>query len=242
VSTRTRCICTATLLIALTGCGGSASKAVERVHFRASDGVLLDGRLFGAGKVGVVFVHMGRPGDTQLEWTGMAKRLAAAGYLALTYDRRGVCPRGRGGCSHGNDVYTDSWKDIVGADRFLRRKRVRKIVVIGASIGAMAALFAASEHRIRPAALIEFAGINASYSFDRAEIRRIGGSKLFLSTRHDIYGGGDAAKEWYGFASQPKRLVLLPGSDHGTDVFATGLRERAERVVLEFVEHAAPAR
>jgi dienelactone hydrolase len=212
------------------------------VHFRALDGVLLDGRLFGRGRVGVVLSHMGREGDNQGDWLGLAERLRRERDLVLTYDRRGVCPRGRGGCSHGNDAYTDSWKDIVGADRFLRRKRVRKIVVIGASIGAMAALFAASEHRIRPAALVEFAGINASYSFDRAEIRRIGGSKLFLSTRHDIYGGGDAAKEWYGFASQPKRLVLLPGSDHGTDVFATGLRERAERVILEFAEHAAPAR
>ncbi len=144
--------------------------------------MLLDGRLFGRGKVGIVLTHMGRPGDTQCDWLGLARALAGKGYLVLTYDRRGVCPGGMGGCSAG----------VVGAGNFLRRKGARDIVLAGASIGAMASLYAASAGRIEPVALIEFAGINhaSGYDFNPRQVARIGGSKLFLSARDDIYGGG----------------------------------------------------
>jgi len=154
--------------------------------------VLLDGRLFGRGKVGIVLTHMGRPGDTQCDWLGLARALAGKGYLVLTYDRRGVCPGGMGGCSAGSDEYYLDWKDVVGAGNFLRRKGARDIVLAGASIGAMASLYAASAGRIEPVALIEFAGINhaSGYDFNPRQVARIGGSKLFLSARDDIYGGG----------------------------------------------------
>jgi alpha-beta hydrolase superfamily lysophospholipase len=228
--------------LVVAGCGGQSRVTVERVHFRASDGVLLDGRLFGRGDKGVVLVHMGRPGDTQADWAGLARRLAGKQYIVLTYNRRGVCERGGSGCSKGTDNYESSWRDIVGAVAFLRDRGSRRTVVAGASIGAMASLYAASERRIRPAGLIEFAGINnaSGYGFDRAQIHRIRGMKLFLSARRDEYGGGQAAREWFGWASPPRRLVLLPGSEHGTDLLRARnpLHERVEQVILGFVEQA----
>jgi predicted alpha/beta hydrolase len=83
------------LAFVVTACGGGQSRTgVEHVHFPASDGVLLDGRLYGRGDLGVVLVHMGRPIDTQSDWAGVARLLARKGFHALTYDRRGVCIRG----------------------------------------------------------------------------------------------------------------------------------------------------
>jgi pimeloyl-ACP methyl ester carboxylesterase len=229
------------VVLVAAGCGGQ-SGSVERVHFRASDGVLLDGRLFGKGDEGVVLVHMGRPEDTQADWADLARLLTGKGFLVLTYDRRGVCLRGGTGCSKGFDSYESSWRDIVGAVAFLRGKGAKKMVVAGASIGAMASLYAASEHHIRPAGLIEFAGINhaSGYGFHRAQIHRIPGMKLFLSARRDVYGGAQAAREWFGWASPPKRLELVPGSDHGTDLLKPGnpLRRRVERLVVGFVEQS----
>jgi uncharacterized protein len=236
-------------LIALALCCGllaqnaGGATAWRRVHFRASDGVLLDGRLFGHGRVGVVLSHMGRGGDTQADWRELAELLAAKGYLALTYDRRGVCPGGSGGCSKGIDDYALAWRDVVGATGYLRQQGARRIVLIGASIGAMSSLYAA-ESRVRTAALVEFAGINhaSGYAFARADIRRIAGAKLFLSSRRDIYGGGDAARQWFGWAKPPRQLELVPGTEHGTDLLlpSSPQRKPIESVILRFVTQAAP--
>src|SRR5207244_4218079 len=63
-------ICALALVAALCGGGTAASAGFKRVHFRASDGVLLDGRLFGSGTVGIVLSHMGRRFDSQVAWLG----------------------------------------------------------------------------------------------------------------------------------------------------------------------------
>ncbi len=204
--------------------------------------MLLDGRLFGSGRLAVVLAHMGRAGDSQADWEGLARKLARRGYLVLTYNRRGVCPRGGAGCSTGVDEYAESWRDIVGAVAFVRSRHARRIVVAGASIGAMAALYAAAHAQVEPDGLIEFAGINhaSGYDFTQREIRRIRGRKLFLSARADIYGGADSAREWYGWAAGPKRLLLVPGSDHGTDLLQSRnpQRRRIESAITAFVAQA----
>lgn len=111
------------------------------VRFQAADGVRLEGRLFGTGRVGVVLSHMGRTGDDQSGWFPAASFLADRGYFVLTYNRRGVCPGGELGCSGGHDSLADHWKDVLGALAFLR-ERVRTVFLGGASIGAMATFFA----------------------------------------------------------------------------------------------------
>jgi dienelactone hydrolase len=135
------------------------------------------------------------------------------------------------------------WQDVVGAVSYLDRRGVRKTVVVGASIGAMSSLYAAAAGRIEPAGVIEFAGINhaSGYDFDRGQIHRIRGLKAFLSARADIYGGAGAAREWFRWASPPKRLELLPGSDHGTDLLRaeSPLRERTEKLIAGYLDEAA---
>ena len=211
----------------------------RRLRFRATDGVLLDGRLFGRGRTGVVLSHMGRPGDTQADWFPAARALAARGFTALTYDRRGVCPGGAAGCSKGVDDYATSWRDVVGAVRFLHSRGVRKVVLVGASIGAMSSLYSVTAHKVDAAGLIEIGGINnaSGYSFDRRDLRSVRGRKLFVSSRHDIYGGASAARQWSAWAREPKRLVLLPGELHGTDMLDDRrLRTRLIGLVVEFVQ------
>lgn len=236
-----RAIAATLVCVVLAACGGSehAAQPWTRVHFRASDGVLLDGRLFGDGTVGVVLSHMGRPGDAQADWRTMAEQLADKGLLVLTYNRRGVCPGGRLGCSRGTDYYEDHWKDVVGASRFLRRRGANRIVLVGASIGAMASLYAAAHGWVSPAGLVELAGINhaSGYDFTRGQLRRIPGKKLFISAREDTYGGGDSAREWFRWAREPKELALVAGSDHGTDLLRPGNpeREHVEAVIEDFV-------
>jgi pimeloyl-ACP methyl ester carboxylesterase len=208
--------------------------AVSPVRFRASDGVLLDGRLFGDGRVGIVLSHMGRGGDSQRDWYPLARSLARQGYLVLTYNRRGVCPRGGAGCSKGVDDLPNSWKDVAGAYRFLRRKGAEAVALVGASIGAMSSLEAAARRDLRVAAVVEIAGINdaSGYSFTRADLRRLEGAKLFVSASRDPYGAAAAARTWYRWARPPKRLAIVPSDLHGTDLLRPGEETRRALMVL----------
>ena len=58
---------------------------------RGAVGVL---ELLGSGRTGIVLSHMENPVDRQADRYGVAHVLAERGYVVLTYDRRGVCPRG----------------------------------------------------------------------------------------------------------------------------------------------------
>ena len=224
------------LLMLASACGGDEHAEPEPVRFDAADGVQLAGTLFGEGDVAVVFSHMGRPGDTQRDWRSLARTLAERGYLVLTYNRRGIPP------SQGVDDYRDSWQDVVGADRFVRSRGAERVIFIGASIGAMSTLYAAGHAAIEPAGLAEIAGIEGgAYEYRRRDVHRIPGLKLFLSSERDIYGGAPAARHWYSWATQPKRLVILPGEEHGTDMLrpTEPTAKRLRDVLVDFVDEAA---
>jgi pimeloyl-ACP methyl ester carboxylesterase len=240
----------------LAACGGGPSDAEGQrgatpswriVQFRAADGVKLHGRIVGRGRVGVVMSHMARPGDTQADWSSLAQRLAREGYLVLTYNRRGVCPRRGRGCSSGRDELEVSWKDVVGADRFLRSEHgVARIVLVGASIGAMSSVHVATTGKVDATATIELGGVNhrSGYDFSRSELRRMRGAKLFVSSKGDVSGGDDAAREWFAWARQPKRLAMLPGEEHGTDMLRSHEPTSGPltTLIVEFLRDAVPAR
>lgn len=178
---------------------------------------------------------MGRGGDTQLDWAPLARRLASRGYLALTYNRRGICPSERAGCSGGVDDLPGGWKDVVGAYRFLHDRGAVAVALVGASIGAMSSIAAAARPDIRVAALVEVGGINdaSGYSFRRTDVQRLEGAKLFLSSAADPYGGSDAARQWFAWARAPKELEIVPGHLHGTDLLRAG--EASRRGLLQII-------
>ncbi len=207
--------------------------------FEARDGVKLSGRLFGSGPVAVVFSHMGRPGDTRADWTPVARALADREHLALVYNRRGVCSGSRDTCSGGTDDYAASWRDVAGAVDYAREQGAEAVVLVGASIGAMSSLYAATRSDVAVEGLIEVGGINhaSGYDFTREEVARVEGPKLFVSSAGDVYGGADSAREWYRWATPPKRLVILSGDEHGTDLLRQGRqRRRLISLIVNFVE------
>jgi pimeloyl-ACP methyl ester carboxylesterase len=130
----------------LVGCSGEGPAAdltgSRPVSFAAADGVGLEGRLFGDGTSAVVLSHM-RPAD-QTSWYRFANRLADAGFLVLTYDFRGYCPGGDGGCSEGDRDIDSMWQDVVGAVAFVRERGAADVSLVGASMGGTASLGAAA--------------------------------------------------------------------------------------------------
>ena len=129
------------LLMTFVVCVGSPStcdaKEPQPVDFKAIDGVPLRGYLFGQGSTGVILAHM-YPAD-QKSWFPLAYKLAEKGYLAMTFDFRGY------GESGGEKVIAEIDRDLEGAHQFLRPK-VKKVFLVGASMGGTAAIRVAARH------------------------------------------------------------------------------------------------
>src|SRR5919109_2224321 len=215
--------------------------ASRPVAFRALDGVQLAGRVFGRGDVGIVLSHMGRTGDDQSDWFPIAQALARRGYVAFTYDRRGVCPRSGLGCSKGSDDYSEHWRDVLGAARYLLGHEVHRVFLAGASIGAMATLYAVERARVPVAGMIWVAGLlhTGSYYFERKDVRAITVPSLIMSGDRDAFEAARDARTLYRWIARPKRLLLLNSPEHGTDMLDPGLSpgagRRLRQAVLGFI-------
>ncbi len=209
----------------------------QPVSFLASDGVGLEGRLFGQGDVSVALAHMGGQADDQSQWFETAGLLADQGYRVLTYNRRGACPGGDEGCSEDGDV-EDGWRDLVGAVGFLRQS-AGSVVIGGASQGAMEAMYVAGRGKAEIDGLIWMASARGYGEADLLELApRVSEPKLYLAGEFD-QEWGDLARELHAASREPKELVLLDTGEHGTDIpvfeeppVADGFRQ----AILDFLD------
>jgi alpha-beta hydrolase superfamily lysophospholipase len=209
------------------------------VHFDASDGLHLTGRVFGTGSTTIVLAHMGNTGNSQDDWRVLVPKLVAKGFTVLTYNRRGVCS-GDGECSGPASGYGNVWKDVVGAVALAHGRGAAKVIVGGASIGAMSSLYAALQEHLDIAGLIWIAGLvnESGYSFDAGQVAGLTVPILIVSAIDDRGGAGPDAQELYDWAPQPKTLVMIPGRWHGTEVWTAGdaaAQKTFEDAILEFV-------
>ena len=110
----------------------------ESVELRGHDGIVLRGDLHGEPDARpVLLLHGG--GQTRHSWSGTAQRLAREGWRALSLDLRG---HGQSDWSPAGDYALD---DFVGDLIAVVRTLERSPVVVGASLGGMAAMVAAGE-------------------------------------------------------------------------------------------------
>jgi len=243
-SARSAAVRTLGLVVALTLLGGACGaeepaadlSGSRAVSFTSTDGVRLEGRLFGEGTTAVVLSHM-RPAD-QRSWFGFAARLADAGYLVLTYDFRGYCPGGEdGGCSEGETEIGALWQDVLGAIAFVRSRGATRVALVGASMGGTASLVAASSEGANVAAVITLSAPTSidGLVVDRDVMAQVTAAKLFVA------GVGDApyardAEALFALAPQPKRVEILPSDDHGTDLLTGGQGEVVRRLIENHLE------
>ncbi len=205
------------------------------VSFESADGVHLEGRLFGRGNhVGVVLSHM-LPSD-QTSWWDLADRLAAEGYLALTYDFRGYCPGGNAGCSSGSKDVSAIWHDVLGAIAFVRSRGADRVMLVGASMGGTASLVAAAEPDQEIAAVIT---LSAPVSIeglvaDANVLTRVTGGKLFIAGVGDAQAA-QSAEALYEQAPPPERIDIVPADDHGTDLLTGSQGEVVTNDILGYL-------
>jgi pimeloyl-ACP methyl ester carboxylesterase len=232
------------LAVVLPACGRSDENAdasgSRSVSFESSDGVELDGRLFGEGGTGVVLAHM-RPAD-QRSWYAFARRLADQGYLVLTFDFRGTCPGGEGGCSSGELEISEIWRDVVGATDLVRSEGATSVALVGASMGGTASLVAAAQEGtdaevvVTLSAPISIEGLIA----DPALLQQVGANKLFIAGVGDAEAADDA-EELYATSPPPKRVEIVPADDHGTDLLTGPQGEVVRRTIETYLAQFALA-
>jgi pimeloyl-ACP methyl ester carboxylesterase len=228
----------------LVACGSEppAPSGSRPISFESEDGVTLAGRLFGAedADAGVVLAHMA-PAD-QRSWFAFAERLASDGYRVLTFDFRGHCPGGDGGCSQGERQVAEIWRDVVGAIETLRDEGVTRVALVGASMGGTASLVAASQEGVDADAVIT---LSAPTSFEGLQatpevVSRVVAAKLFLAGHEDA-GAAAAAQSLYDQSVQPKRVTILTTGDHGTDILEGNQGSAATNEILGWLDRYVPA-
>lgn len=238
-----------TLLFALLSSSCNQSEEIRKqaladssaVTFPSSDGVDLAGRLFGPedATVGVILSHM-RPAD-QSSWFDFADRLGGLGYRALTFDFRGYCPGGVAGCSEGSKTISAIWQDVQGAVDFMKGQGIRRIGLVGASMGGTASLVVAS---LGEGAIDAVVTLSAPASIEGLGagpevVQGVVAAKLFLAGNGDAPAAQDA-QVFYDEGAAPKRVEILTTGDHGTDLLEGNQAEIVRSLIIGWLARYVP--
>jgi pimeloyl-ACP methyl ester carboxylesterase len=232
----------ATALLIACGAEPTPTPGSRAITFASEDGTSLAGRVFGPADAdaGVVLAHM-FPAD-QRSWFDFADRLASRGYRVLTFDFRGYCPGGDGGCSEGEKQIGEIWRDVVGAIAELRAEGATEVALIGASMGGTASIVAAAEEDVEVGVVIT---LSAPVSFEGLEVTpetavQVEGAKLFLAGHEDA-GAAASAQTLYDRSVQPKRVTILTTGDHGTDILSGNQGSAATNEIMNWLDRYLPA-
>jgi uncharacterized protein len=245
--TRSPVIASLTIATLLSACTGSSSTVdagpSTPVTFETSDGVTLAGRLFGPADAieGVVLAHM-LPAD-QTSWFPFAERLAAQGFRVLTFDFRGFCPGGDGGCSEGDKSIDAAPTDLRAAVAFLRGDGVQRLGIAGASVGGTAALLVASSDRAQIPALVMLSApqILSGLAVGRAQLETVTGAKLYIAGLGDPAGAAQSADALAALGPQPVNEEIVAVDEHGTNLLSSSHGEQLQAMIEQwFVHYLAP--
>ena len=234
-----RLLLLAAILALATSTAGAAPQRSEHdcvrgpeVRFNAADGTKLVGHGFGKGTTAVILTHQSE-GDL-CDWLPYAKRLASKGYFAFPIDFRGY------GFSDGPTPapyrYT---QDIAAAAKALRKLGKRKVFVVGASMGGLAAVVAGANVTPPLAGVVSvssparFRGMDGVKAGPRLRV-----PMLYLAATADDNAGFDFSEDAEAMfaktAAKDKRLELLPGSLHG--IALVGGSARAKTSIESFLK------
>jgi pimeloyl-ACP methyl ester carboxylesterase len=204
----------------------SAQPAFEPVQFKTPDGLTLEGRFYPGGmNKGVVCAHM-FPAD-QTSYEALAKDLARNGYSVLTFNFRGY------GNSEGSKDISRIALDMNAAVRFMA-ERVTCMVLIGASMGGTASILEGNHPKVKGVVTLSapatFQGLDA-----RSKVSELKPPKLFVAAKGDA-SAYDSAKHFYAHAPEPKEILLMEGSAHGTRLLESPSAPLVKRKLLEFLQ------
>jgi pimeloyl-ACP methyl ester carboxylesterase len=220
------------LLALATSAAGAAPQRIGHdcirggeLFFNAADGTKLVGHRFGKGTTAVILTHQSE-GDL-CDWLPYAKRLAGKGYFAFPIDFRGY--------GFSDTPPSGAYRyvqDIAAAAKALRTLGKKKVVVVGASMGGLAAVVAGANVTPPLAGVVSvssparFRGMDGVKAGPRLRV-----PMLYLAATADDNAGFDFSADAQALhraaASKDKRLELLPGAAHGIALVGSSARAKA---------------
>jgi pimeloyl-ACP methyl ester carboxylesterase len=175
--------------------------------------------VLGAGRVGVVLSNQS---DQDLcGWLRFGRTLAASGFRVLLHDY----------------VAADPADDVAQAAAKLRALGVRSVFLIGASEGAKASLVAGTTLRPPVAGVVSVSPERYLRGADMLLVAaRLRVPVLYLAAHDDLVVAGAPGQLYKASVRSPaRRLAILPGDAHGTDLLEGSGGARAQGLVLDFL-------
>lgn len=204
--------------------------APQAVSFPTQDGGVIYADEYGTGERAVVLAHGIR--FNKESWKDQATHLAASGFRAIAIDFRGY------GKSHGGPNarpgLDDLYLDVLGAVRYARETGAKTVVVVGGSMGGFASANAAVQSKPGE---IDRLVLLANPPIGHPE--RIALPTLFATSEGDSLA--PQVRDEYAKASGPKELLVLPGSAHAQNIFATDQGARLMQNILRFISETGAA-
>ncbi len=186
------------------------------LDLRAADNTKIVAHRWGRGTTAVVLVH--QSGADLCQWAPYATRLAGLGFRAFALDLRGA----------GRSQYRPLpaglrfSADIAAVVKEARREGAKRVFVVGASLGANAAIVAAAN--IRPL-ITGVASLSAPATFRLdavAAARRLQVPVLYAAAEVDEGGiyATDAKTMFEATPVTDKSVAIVPGGKHGVALVA----------------------
>jgi pimeloyl-ACP methyl ester carboxylesterase len=226
------------------GCGGSQSpnKAPPHQATAATAGVescvkpsadthvvkvaALGGPIVTIGSGATAAVMANQDGGTLCGWLPLARGLARAGIRAAVFDYVGAA----------------SDEDVLKVARALRGMGARRVVLVGASTGGRVVLHAAALHPGQVAAVVTLSAEKTGRSGypTPSDARHLRAPALYVGTTNDGYTtfGAETRSLYRSTRAGGKKLMLLSGSEHGTDILAGADAQRVIATITRFVQRA----
>lgn len=203
---------------------GGCNYAVPHAHlvrFRASR-EQLRAAVSGRGPIGVVLAN--QTDNNACQWLPFPGFLAAHGMRVLAFDYYG------GG---------DASAEVQAAARFLRERGVRRLVLIGASMGGAVVIDAGLRLRPEPTAVVSLSAVPEAtlYPFP-ADARRLRSPIFQIGATEDqlIQYGQTTRSLFQASPSSAKRLLLIPSAEHGVDFVDATAGNRVRDAILAFIK------
>jgi len=198
------------------------------VQFTTQDHVQLAGVLYGNGGTTAIICSHEHPGS-KAQWNDSVPWFAARGYMVLAYDFRGW------GESGGTFDASQADKDVFAAIAFVHSRGAKKVILLGASMGADISLITASK---TPVAGVITLSPEYLFGLNNTQIKAISVPKLFINSVDDGYA--DDTQQIFQNAQPPKELHLYPGSAHGVAIFSTDNGQDLIARIIAFADKYAP--
>jgi len=210
----------------------TATQAIpsQPVSFLSEKGVMLQGILYGQGTRGIILSNEGN--NESGPWLPVAQQLAQKGYLVLSYMYRDEA-------TTSDQLALHALTDLRAAIAFLRVRHVTKLVLIGASLGALVTVKEATVEKFDALGVISAPIGFQDVQLSDSELKRIAVPKLFVTSELNDPFTRDTL-HMFVVTPDPKEKLVYPGMKHGISLFEGDTGAALLPSLLQFLQRYVP--